>query len=205
MLVNLNELQTVLIEVESIVNSRPLSCIEDDIKSPLSLTPNNFLTDSEFFDFPTVTNYNWKEIKNNVELFNLWKSRQRLRTIFWDRWRTEYLHQLRSSVKSETNTFKIKIGDVILIGDKTPRLTWKLGKVEEVFVGRDNRISACKLRLASGQSIQRAIQLVMHKTRFLDFWLWSCLGLDIFDLVLILILSIRVLSWSWSCQEILKS
>ena len=160
MLVNLDELQTVLIEVESIVNSRPLSYIEDDIKSPLPLTPNNFLTDSEFFDFPTVTNYNWKEIKNNVELFNLWKSRQRLRTIFWDRWRTEYLHQLRSSVKNETNKFKIKIGDVILIGDKTPRLTWKLGKVEELFVGRDNRIRACKLRLASGQSIQRAIQLI---------------------------------------------
>ena len=35
-------------------------------------------------------------------------------------------------------------------------------------------------------------KLGMHKTRFFDFWLWSwsCRGLDMFDLVLILIFGI---------------
>ena len=53
---------------------------------------------------------------------------------FRSRWRHEYLTSLREYHKTtDTNKQKVKVGEVVLIQDDTPRIDWKLAVVEELI------------------------------------------------------------------------
>ncbi|GFT79622.1 DUF5641 domain-containing protein [Nephila pilipes] len=69
----------------------------------------------------------------------------------------EYLGFLRSSVTKREE--KINVGDIVLIGtdDKKKRLHWLLGRVLELFPGKDGIIRLVKLRTEKG-NILRPIQ-----------------------------------------------
>lgn len=54
---------------------------------------------------------------------------------------------LRSAHHCVNTTAEVlKVGDVVLVAeDKMPRQTWKTGKIEDVFLGRDGLIRACSV------------------------------------------------------------
>ncbi|GFY39612.1 integrase catalytic domain-containing protein [Trichonephila inaurata madagascariensis] len=55
---------------------------------------------------------------------------------------------------------EFKIDDVVLINDeKIPRHFWKLGKVVDVFPGRDGKIRSCKIK-TQNSVIKRSVQLL---------------------------------------------
>ncbi|CDQ97861.1 unnamed protein product [Oncorhynchus mykiss] len=99
---------------------------------------------------------------NKEELTRRWKYRQRLVTSFWNCWQRDYLLDLKSAHRCDTpQPTPLKAGDVVLIGeDNTPRQTWKLGKIEELFPGRDGLVISCSVRTASGTLLRRPIQLI---------------------------------------------
>ena len=85
---------------------------------------------------------------------------------FWIRWRDEYLVELRD-VHRYTNLAcspspQIVVGDVVIVHDEDfPRCSWKLGRVEKVFPGKDGRIRAAVVRLSTGKgTLRRPIQLL---------------------------------------------
>uniref|UniRef100_T1JAC9 Down syndrome cell adhesion molecule-like protein Dscam2 n=1 Tax=Strigamia maritima TaxID=126957 RepID=T1JAC9_STRMM len=46
----------------------------------------------------------------------------------------------------------VKIGDVVLIQDENqPRSSWQMGQVEQTFLGRDNKVRSCEIRLSTGK------------------------------------------------------
>ncbi|GBN53019.1 hypothetical protein AVEN_189799-1 [Araneus ventricosus] len=73
----------------------------------------------------------------------------------------------RTYTKSKV-TFEKTTGDVVLIGsDNTKRLNWPLGRVIELFQGKDNIERVAKLRVANGEiirPIQRIYPLGMSST-----------------------------------------
>lgn len=66
---------------------------------------------------------------------------------------------LKSAHKCEILTLTIlKVGDVILIGeDNTPRQTWKMGRITELFPGRDGLIRSCTVRTPTGSLLRRPV------------------------------------------------
>ena len=50
-----------------------------------------------------------------------------------------------------TSKIRIKENDVVLIYDDGPRNAWKMGSVQEVIVGRDDRIRAAKVKTSNGE------------------------------------------------------
>lgn len=89
-----------------------------------------------------------------------WRYRQRLLTSFWNRWRKDYLMDLKSAHKCETPSM-LKVGDVILIGeDNTPRQNWKMGRIKELFPGRDGLIRSCTVHTSTGSVLRRPVQLI---------------------------------------------
>ena len=46
----------------------------------------------------------------------------------------------------------MKIGDVVLVHDDTPRINWKLAVVEELIVGNDGLVRAAHIRTAQGRT-----------------------------------------------------
>uniref|UniRef100_A0A1X7V0R1 DUF5641 domain-containing protein n=1 Tax=Amphimedon queenslandica TaxID=400682 RepID=A0A1X7V0R1_AMPQE len=74
---------------------------------------------------------------------------------FWKQCTSEYLTGLRESHSYITTRSKgteyIEVGDTVVIYDeKNPRGFWLLGRVEEVFPGRDNQVRSAAVRVYTG-------------------------------------------------------
>ena len=67
---------------------------------------------------------------------------------FISRWRKGYLLDLREHEKNKGNKkTAVKRGDIVLIyKDNIKRVEWKMGKVEELFPGKDGVTCGVKVR-----------------------------------------------------------
>lgn len=161
---NFEEMCTILTEAEAIINSRPLTYVHNEVDEPEPLTPAHFLVGQRLTCLPpkpcaVETNH---PTANKEEMNRRWRYRQRLMNNIWNRWRREYLLNLKSAHRCDTpQSSLLKVGDVALIGeDNTPRQSWRLGRIEELFPGRDGLVRSCAVRTSSGTVLRRPIQLL---------------------------------------------
>ncbi|XP_043210614.1 uncharacterized protein LOC122375344 isoform X4 [Amphibalanus amphitrite] len=159
------ELETLLLEVEACVNSRPLTFVSDDVDGARPLTPSHFLSgrvagvrafvvdDSDQVSASSLT-------ERDVE-------HQNMLAKFWSVWQTDYLRSLPHSVKKFKSRGKLQIGSVVLIReDNVPRLHWLMGVVEHLHPGSDGVVRAADVRTAQGvrtRPVQR-----LHDLEVLD-------------------------------------
>ncbi|XP_075164705.1 uncharacterized protein LOC142237217 [Haematobia irritans] len=147
-------LQSLLIEAENIVNSRPLTHLPISPHEEEPLTPNHFLIGrGNVAPTPSVD-------KPDDKLFSLkkqWRIARSLRDRFWKRWVVEYLPTLTRRVKWCEKTTPIKVGDVVFICDPNlPRSQWRRGLVTCVHAGTDGVVRRADVKTATG-SLQRAV------------------------------------------------
>ena len=93
------QLITVLTEVETVVNSRPLIYVDDDINSSFIITPLSFLSQSHQhfipdFKIDTDTFEPAERISTSQQLLQMWKSGQKCLNQFWTIWCKDYLLSL---------------------------------------------------------------------------------------------------------------
>ena len=158
------ELQTLLVEVEAVVNSRPLTYVHTDHQDPSPLTPAHFLIGERLTALPppTVTKSHVPKSKQEV-LTKRWKYREKLISSFWNRWRKEYVMELRSAhtMTNPTTITPFQKDDLVLVHEHMmPRQAWKMGRVEEVFPGRDGKVRSCSVKMPTGRLIRRPVQLL---------------------------------------------
>ena len=154
--VSYERLQTVVTEIEAILNDRPPTCISSDFSDPEALTPSHLLYGRRITSLP------YQEVPddsfNDPTLGNQSSLNKRSRVVatligrFRERWKHEYLTALREHHrKTGTNDQTIKIGDVIQIyDDVAPRIHWKLGIVEGLLTGNDRFTRAATIRTKHG-------------------------------------------------------
>lgn len=127
-----SELAEVVLDVETHLNRRPLSVVEDDIQLP-TLTPATFL----FQHSNRLPEQEpWRE--ENVELRKRAKYLKSCKDAMWKRWTGEYLTALRERHHCNRNGKKgsLQIGDVVIVqADVKNRGRWPLGIVENLFAG----------------------------------------------------------------------
>ena len=132
--------RTLLCEVESIVNSRPLTVSEDPNVEPL--TPNHLLTQKTSIS-PPPGNFT----KDDMYIRQQWRRVQFLADLFWRRWRREYLAGLQPRQKWNKETESLKIGDIVLIKDDSlPRNEWSLGLVEDTVADSKGLVRSVHLK-----------------------------------------------------------
>ena len=79
---------------------------------------------------------------------------------FWTRWKSEYLTTLREFHKTTGNNIqRVKVGDVVLIHDDTPRVNWKYAVIEGVIRGNDGLIRAVNIRTSTGKTTRPITKL----------------------------------------------
>ena len=136
------ELLTVVIEVECVFNSRPLTYkCSDDLEEPLTLS--HLMAGKRLLSIPDEIVVAEKETKKK----RLKRRRRYLLLLlsqFWIRlrWKREYVAELRElhrAKKGTCNGCSIKQEDIVTVmdGGKSNRGTWKLGKVPEVHSGNN--------------------------------------------------------------------
>lgn len=141
------ELETLLIQIEAILNSRPLTPISTNPRDLISLTPGHFLVGAPLTLYPEPS---LEDIP--VNRLSRWQYVQQLRQHFWRRWSREYLHhcQQRDKWKTEDTSIYCLEQIFILKEDNAPPLSWPLGRIQEIHPGDDGIARVATIRTANG-------------------------------------------------------
>ncbi|XP_068216787.1 uncharacterized protein [Palaemon carinicauda] len=137
-------LNTFLTEVSVIINSRPLVPVSTDPENPLILTPTMLLTQKTDYIFTSdqLGDFNERDL-HLVE----WKRVQALASIFWSRWRKEYLPLLQQRQKWIEHRRDLVKGDVVLLKDKNLcRTQWPMGVIMNPLKSSDDHVRKAEVR-----------------------------------------------------------
>ncbi|GIY86739.1 DUF5641 domain-containing protein [Caerostris darwini] len=99
--------------------------------------------------------------------------RKRIRYLQNQRFQMEYLSKFIRSPQSFSKRRNLSPGDIVLVGsDNTKRLNWPLGRIIELFQGKDNVERVARLRVAIGEiirPIQRIYPLELSSPEILNY------------------------------------
>lgn len=140
-------MQTVLVEIEAVINSRPLPYISEDAEEEGPLTPSQLLIGRRVTTLPFTPRQDLDHTSDRKGLLRREKHRLGLVKNWWSRWHSEYLHGLLRHTDTWKSKNRIRIGDVVLIhDDNARRQMWKSGIVLETVPGRDGCVRLVKLK-----------------------------------------------------------
>lgn len=154
-----------LVEIESVINARPITYVYDDEESiSYPLTPSELIYGRRITCTPNASHY--EIVSTNQPLTRKARHHKHVLRQLTKQWRKEYLTSLReqSSVGNKGNGAReISIGDIVLLKlDSTTRCYWKLAKVEELISGNDGKIRAAVVKVASSDKrpvyLRRVVQ-----------------------------------------------
>lgn len=145
-LLTYEDFQTILIQIEGILNSRPLSPLSNDPSDLNPLTPSHLLLGRPLHSVPEVDYTRTPE--------NRLATHQRLQSLrqhFWKRWSIEFISELQQRQKWKTNKSNIQLGTMVLVKDKQlPPLNWLLGRVEKLHPGSDGITRVVSVKTSRG-------------------------------------------------------
>ena len=136
----LETLSTVFTEVVSILNSRPLTPIRDDPSDCEPLTSSYFLLQRENLAL-TPGCFEREDLYSRKQ----WRRAQFLADCSWKRWIREYIPTLQQRQKWIREKDNLKIGDVVLVVDNSPRGRWLPGRVIKAFPGQDAKVRVTEI------------------------------------------------------------
>lgn len=147
-------LYTTLVQIEAVVNSRPLYPLSDDATDVQALTPAHFLIGQPFtlpppISVPTQTNNSLKRIR---------MEQQKIINSFWERWQNEYLLSLSQRKKWVHENEHVNIGKLVVIKDENlPPARWLLGRIIKLNPSKDGLVRTVVVRTAKNE-LTRAVQ-----------------------------------------------
>ena len=146
------ELHTAIVEVEGLMNSRPLTYTSNDPKDENVLTPNHFLMGQAGGQLaPRIID----EIAYNPR--KRWRLVQDLVSQVWRRWQKEFLSLLQNRGKWWTEERNLAVDDIVMLVDPTnPRGKWPLGRILDTYPGKDTHVRTVRV-LSNGKEFVRPI------------------------------------------------
>ena len=149
-------LDTFFVEVESIVNGRPLTKLSESPDDRTPLTPHHLLL-MHGVVIPPPGQFTPGDMYRRR-----WKYVQHLIGQFWGRWTREYMTELNRRSKWLDKQRNVKVGDLVLLTEEvTPRSLWPLGLVSEVRVGADGLVRTVTVKTRSTTLVRPITKIVM--------------------------------------------
>jgi len=153
--INDEELQTAFAEAEHLINSRPLTYQAASINDEGPLTPNHFLMGQCGGAFAPGL-----EDTTNRGLQKRWRRVQELSRHFWKRWLREWLPSLGGRKKWRQESADLQPGAVVLVYNAdVARGHWPLGRVQEVFPGRDGHVRVARVQVGEKTLVRPIVKL----------------------------------------------
>ncbi|XP_071639995.1 uncharacterized protein [Temnothorax longispinosus] len=152
------EASTLLIQIEAILNSRPLITVSSD--------PNNlsYVSAGHFLIGDTITSYPEPDVTQvKVNRLLRWQHLEQMRQHFWRRWSNKYLLQLQNRTKWCSNRGQaLKVGQLVICReDGLPPLKWVLGRVQETCPGADGVVRTAVIKTSTGSFKRPAAKLAI--------------------------------------------
>ena len=176
----MNPYRPFMCEVESIINSRPLTVISSYVKDlyPLSTTTtaslfsitilyrcyrslNQILIMKTSIVLPPPGKFR----RNDVYMRRRWRRVQYLCKLFWSRWKREYLPTLQERAKWNKVKRNLKVDDVVLVRDENaPRNVWPMGVVTRVEPDSKGLVRSVVLRTHTTELHRPVNKLILMLT-----------------------------------------
>ncbi|XP_015429655.1 PREDICTED: uncharacterized protein LOC107186327 [Dufourea novaeangliae] len=151
------ELITLLIPIEAVLNSRPLVPLSDDPDDVAALTPAYFLIVE-----PITTVLEPSLTYTAQTRLSRWQFIQQRLQYFWSRWSAQYLQRHLSTSKWHHPSHEIKIGSLVLITDeRLPPSKWPLARVTQLHPGKDQLTRVVSLRTATTTLVRPITKLAI--------------------------------------------
>ena len=175
--INADELRTVITEIESRVNNRPLTYIDSSNVTIEPITPSHLLYGYRLETIPQVNLEDQVEdpdVETSSTRKDLIKSYNNMkkRLDAWDRhWCNDYLLSLRERSyggSPAVNYQPVKIGDVVLLRGDQPRSSWPLGKIIETYPDAEGVIRSVKVRSGQTETIRTINRLLPLELSVVD-------------------------------------
>ena len=127
-------LQTLLVEVETVVNSRPLTTETiNDVTILIPLSPINLLTMKSKIVKPPPGVFTSPDKYSRKH----WRRVQHVCNAFWNRWRKEVLLSVQPRIKWNNPTRSCKFGDIVLLKNEADHNQWPMAKI--VATNKDDK------------------------------------------------------------------
>ena len=147
-------LSTLIVEIESIINRRPLTAISSDPRDCEPLTPAHFL-------YPAVVKHSSATIvptssSDASEGHRAsWRRVQARVNSFWNVWKKEYISTLHERKKWTSTKRDLQRDDlVILVDENTYRGEWRLARVTDPMTDGEH-VRSAEVRTADGKTFLR--------------------------------------------------
>ncbi|XP_043246453.1 uncharacterized protein LOC122393996 [Amphibalanus amphitrite] len=153
-------LSTLFCEIESIMNSRPLTYVSTASGQVEPLTPGHLLflrgcvgpIPGEFSEADSLPRRRWRHV-------------QYLAQEFWHRWKREYLLSLQTRQKWTRTATNLGPGDIVLLVDQdVPRGKWRMGKIVKVFPSRDGLVRKALVKTSTSEYLRPIHKMVLIST-----------------------------------------
>lgn len=140
------ELLTLVVQVESVLNSRPMSALSSDPNDLSPLTPGHFLIGRPL---TAIVDEDLADIR--MSRLSRFQHIQQMLQHFWARWSKVFITELQQRVKNKIHCPPLEKGSLVLIKeDNQPPLKWKLGRIVEIHPGSDGVARVASIYTTNG-------------------------------------------------------
>ena len=165
-LLDFEELRTLMVEIESAINNRPLTYVYDDENGiTYPLTPSDLIYGRQLSTSPNSRHFD--VISTNKTLSKKARHHFRILESFNRQWQKEYLLSLRENYnvkkQKEKSVSVLTPGDVVLVKDEgTARCWWKLAEIDELIYSKDDVIRAARIKVISSDKVITLRRPITH-------------------------------------------
>lgn len=148
-------LLTLLIEVEGMLNAKPLGYVSADAADPDPVTPSMLLMGRRDASLPQVSYAPTAVTKKR------WRHSQMMADHFWSRFIQSYLPNLQVRQKWQKPTDNLTQGTVVMIVDpQIPRASWPVGRVVRVNTSPDRCVRSAEVEINGRTYLRPVARLV---------------------------------------------
>lgn len=141
MILNFEELQTLVQQIEACMNSRPICLLPSGPEEIKVLTPGHFLTGDSMTALPDV---DYTDV--NPNRLNRWCQLQHMLQGIWKVWSGEYFDSMQQRHKWKQPTENLQPGDIVMIKEENVKpLHWRMGRVTQVFPDKHGQVRTVEL------------------------------------------------------------
>lgn len=140
------DFNTLLCEIEAILNSRPLTPMSADPCDLNVLTPGHLLIGQSLQAIPSL---DYTDTPTNR--LAVWQHIQKIKVDFWKRWHAEYLNELIVRNKWHQGQSSVDLGMLVMLRDENqPPLRWSLGRIVKLYPGDDDIVRVVDVKTKNG-------------------------------------------------------
>ncbi|XP_037731580.1 uncharacterized protein LOC119562465 [Drosophila subpulchrella] len=144
-----DEVQTILVEVEAVLNSCPLVADSSNPNDGEAITPAHFLVGTTLAALPPGSAPPHPD--DDLTHLQRWQLISAIKRRFWRDWSRNYIARLQQRVKWTKESANLLPGTIVVIKeDNLPPQKWLLGRVTEVTHGSDGKVRVALVKIKRG-------------------------------------------------------